>query len=138
MYMVRWNPFHELDGVERRMRRLFDDLGIVAAPLPAADAYETESEYVLELEVPGFAKDELAVEVTDHTLVVKGARAETEEKVDDRTFHVHERLAHEFERRFRLPLLTSEGRVTADFDAGVLTVRAEKVAVPTPQKVPIG
>jgi HSP20 family protein len=138
MNLVLWNPLQELDTVERRMRRLFDDLGFPAAPLPAADAYETDGEYVFELEVPGYAKEELAVEVVDHTLVVKGARTEEREKADEaKEFRLRERLAHRFERRFALPSSPSAG-VTADFDAGVLTVRAPKTASAMPHKVEIG
>ena len=51
--LVKWNPFRELDLMERRVRRMFEDVGFAPAPLPAADVYETESEFVLELEVPG-------------------------------------------------------------------------------------
>jgi HSP20 family protein len=137
MNLSPWNPLQELDVVERRMRRLFDDLGFPAAPLPAADAYETEGEYVFELEVPGYAREELAVEVVDHTLVVKGARTDEKERADEaKAFRLRERLAHRFERRFELPASPSSG-VTADFDAGVLTVRAPKSASAKPHRVEI-
>ena len=41
MAIVKWAPFSELDSVERRMRRLVDELGFAQSPLPSADAYET-------------------------------------------------------------------------------------------------
>ena len=40
--------------------------------LPATDIYETEDEYVVELEVPGYEEKELTIEVFDHMLTVKG------------------------------------------------------------------
>lgn len=136
MQLVRWNPFQELDVMERRMRRLFDEAGIVPAPLPAADVYETAGEYVLELEVPGFDEKELAIEVSDHTLTIKGERAEEKEE-KGKTFRLQERLAKQFERRFELPAEAETGKVAADFKAGVLTVHAPKAKTSEPHTVEI-
>ena len=41
MAIVKWEPWTDLDLMERRMRRFFDVAGFVPAPLPAADVYET-------------------------------------------------------------------------------------------------
>src|SRR5580765_1482076 len=100
--LVKWSPFRELDLMERRMRRLLDDVGFVPALLPAVDVYETEDEFVLELEVPGYEEKELTIEAFDHTVAITGARQQVEEKAD-KVFRVHERLEKHFERRFELP-----------------------------------
>ena len=136
MNLMRWSPFPELDAMERRMRRAFEEIGIAPAPLPAADVFETEGEYVFELEVPGFTKQELAVEVSNHTLTVKGERAEFTEE-EGKTYRLHERLAQHFERRFELPSAADTEQVTADFSAGILTVHAAKEATAKPRKVGI-
>ena len=102
--LVKWTPFRELDLMERRMRRMLEDVGFGPITMPAADIYETPTEFVVELEVPGFEEQELKLEVTDHTLTVTGeAQAETK-KEDEKTFILHERLARAFERRFQLPV----------------------------------
>jgi HSP20 family molecular chaperone IbpA len=44
------------------MRRLFEDVGVLPALAPAADVYETDGEFVVELEVPGFYAKELEIE----------------------------------------------------------------------------
>ena len=136
MSVMRWNPFQDLDAMERRMRRFFDDVGINAAPLPAADVYETEGEYVLELEVPGFDKKELAGETSDHTLTVTGKRTELKDE-QVKTFRLHERLAQQFERRFVLPPDADTAKLAAEFEAGVLTVRAQKDTAAKPRHVEI-
>ena len=134
--LVRWNPFEELDVVERRMRRMLEDIVGGAGALPAADVYETEGEYVFEIEAPGFEEKELTVEVSDHTLMVKGEKtAEKQEK--DKTFRLHERLEKTFERRFELPE-ADPGKVDAKYGNGVLTIRIPKTAPAKPQKVEIG
>ena len=136
MQLVRWNPFHELDAMERRMRRLFDEAGVSQAPLPSVDIYETAGEYVLELEVPGFEEKQLSVEVSDHMLTVKGERTEETEE-EGKSFRLQERLATQFERRFELPAEADTAAVAADFKTGILTVHAPKAKRAEPRAVSI-
>ena len=134
--LVRWTPFRDFDLMERRMRRFFDDVGFAPAPLPAADVYETPQEFVVELEVPGFAERDLTLEVTDHTLVVKGeVKEEKDEK--EKTFLLHERLERTFERRFSLPEQADTEKVKATFKEGVLELHAPRIAAATPRKITI-
>jgi HSP20 family protein len=137
METVKWSPFRELDAVERRMRRLFEGTGFAPTLLPAADVYETDDEYVVELEVPGFEEKELTIEVTDHTVQVKAERAETKEE-REKTYHLQERLERSFERRFQLPAEADTGKVKAEFAKGVLAIHAPKMAAAKPRKVSIG
>jgi HSP20 family protein len=116
---------------------MFDDLSL-APPfaLPATDVYETEGEYVYEFEVPGFEEKELTVELTDHTLTIKGERLEEKEK-KEKTFRLHERLSRSFERSFELPLGADTTKLDAGFAKGVLTVHAPKAKAEKPRKVKI-
>ena len=135
--LVRWTPFRDFDLMERRMRRFFDDVGFVPAQLPAADVYETPQEFVIELEVPGFAEKDIGLEVTDHTLVIKGEVKEAKEE-KEKTFLLHERLERTFERRFFLPELADTEKVTATFKEGVLELHAPKIAAAKPRRITIG
>lgn len=134
--LVRWTPFRELDLMERRMRRMLEDVGFGPITMPAADIYETPEEFVVELEVPGFEEKDLGLEVTDHTLTVKGeAKAETEKK--DKTFLLHERLEHAFERRFQLPEDADTEKLVASFKSGVLEIHAPKAPEAKARKIEI-
>lgn len=137
MAVVKHTPWAELDTMERRMRRFFDQLGFVPAPMPAADIYETDDKYVVELEVPGYAQKDLDIALTDHTLVVKGA-LETEKEEKEKTFRLHERLEKSFERRFQIPQEVDLERFAAEFDKGVLKVSAPKTLEAAPRKIEIG
>lgn len=130
------SPFMELDSMERRMRRMFEEIGFAPALAPAADVYETGDEFVVELEVPGYEETELSVEVSDHTLAIKGAHAKTEEE-ETREFALHERLEREFERRFVLPREADTEHVKAVFTNGVLAVHTEKLQAVKPKKIAI-
>jgi HSP20 family protein len=136
MAIVRWMPFQELDSMERQLRRAFEEIGFAPTLAPAADVYETDDEFIVELEVPGYEEKELAIEVSDHTLRIKGERTETtrEEKKD---FRLRERLERHFERRFGLPADADSEHLKATFGKGVLKVHAPKVQTAKPRKVEI-
>jgi HSP20 family protein len=135
--LVQWSPFRELDLMERRMRRVLDDVGFAPALLPAVDVYETEDEFVLELEVPGYEEKELTVEAFDNTVAIAGERSEVEEK-SDKVFRLHERLEKHFERRFQLPPEVDTKHLKAVFENGVLEVHAPKSPQVKPRKIAIG
>src|SRR3990170_7475499 len=116
---------------------MLEDTGFGVPFAPAADVYETKDEFVVELEVPGFAESELSVDAFDHTVVVKGTRAEQKD-VADRRFRLHERLEREFERRFELPPEADTDKLEAVFERGVLELHAPKTPEATPRKIPIG
>lgn len=136
MAVVKWTPFREFDTMERQLRRFFGDFGLAPGFIPAADFYETDEEFVIELEVPGYAEKELGVETFDHTLVVKGERTEAKEK-EEKTFRLRERLEKEFERRFMLPAEADTKHLKAKFHDGVLEVHAPKLAISKPHRVEI-
>lgn len=135
--MLKWSPFQDLDSIERRMRRMFEEGGFAPTLLPAADIYETEDEFVVEVEVPGYEETELGIEVSDHQLTIKGERKETKEKTE-KSFRLHERLEREFERRFQLPAEADTKAVKADFEKGVLEIHAPKLQATKPRKIALG
>ena len=136
MTIVRWTPFTELDSMERRMRRLFEEIGFAPGLAPAADVYETADEFVVEVEAPGFDEKELSIEVSDHTLAIKGSHSGAKEE-KQRAFALHERLEREFERRFILPRQADTEHVKAVFSKGVLEVHAQKLPAAKAKQVAI-
>jgi HSP20 family protein len=134
--LVRWAPRMELDATERLLQRLFNTVGSAPGPLPATDVYETADEIVVEVEVPGYEERELTVEVTDHVLAIKGRRTTTDEE-KGKEFRLHERLEHEFERRFALPTSADTSGLKATFGKGILEVRTPKAKDAGTTQVPI-
>jgi HSP20 family protein len=134
--LIKWAPFQDFDVIDRRMRRMLEGFGVAPAPLPAADLYETEKELIVELDVPGYEEKELVLEVTDHTLTVKGERLEEKEE-KQKTFYLHERLEKHFERSFTLPVEADIDKMQATFGVGVLKVHVPKVEAAKPRKIEI-
>lgn len=77
------------------------------------------------------------MEVSDHTLTIKGARSETKDE-SEKSFRFHERLEREFERRFPLPETADPERLKARVERGFIEVRASKVKTAKSRRVPIG
>jgi len=137
MTIYTWMPLRELDSMERRMRHFFEEAGFASPLVPAADVYETDDAFVVELEVPGYAEKELDIEVSDHTLTVKGEQTEAKQE-KEKDFRLHERLEKHFERRFELPPEADTEHLRAVFEKGVLEVHAPKSPEAKPRKIPIG
>jgi HSP20 family protein len=136
--LTKWSPFRELDWMDRPTSRFFQGFPFASVVFPSADFYETKDEFILELEVPGFDEKQLGIEMSDHTLTVKGERMDTkEEKEKEKFFRLHERFGGEFERRFTLPSEADMEHVKASFSNGVLHVYAPKLAISKPYKVAI-
>ena len=134
--LEKWAPLPDLDVVERRFRRFFEDVGVAPSITPAANIYDSGGELVVELDVPGFDERDLSVAVTDHTLAISGTRrSETAE--DEKKLRLRERLEAHFERRFQLPIEVDTEHVTAEYGKGVLTLHVPRLAAAKPRNVKI-
>ena len=91
----------------------------------AIDLVERDDEFVVTVDLPGFEREEVDVQVTDHTLRIE---AEHEEVTDeDRMegegrFIRHERRHESTRRSIRLPDAVDTANVSARMKNGVLTI----------------
>ena len=139
-----WDPFAvtaEFDRYFDVMRRNMENLVFPAwntlAPralpllgevaLPRADLRDEGQAYLASFEVPGFAREDLDIEVTPERLeiVAKRERSDEREAVDE-DFLARERTYREMRRTFEFPEGVLPDKVSAELKDGVLTVRAPK------------
>jgi len=108
----------------------------LAPVLPSDSSVEQSAkEYVVHLSVPGFAQEELQVEIAGRFVTVRGDQTQT--SIDNCPFRLHERL----EERFQLPPDVNADGITATFAHGTLELRAPRVngsGLRRPRLVPIG
>jgi HSP20 family protein len=110
--------------------RLFDEMFNrpelrVAPGGPEADFYETENEFVLEMDLPGFTGEDVDVTVEKGVLSITGERSiERDEEKGD--YHLRERAWGKVSRSFSIPHTIEGNKVNADFLKGVLTVTLPK------------
>lgn len=120
---------------------LFDDLvGRTSAGWtgwnPSADLFENDDAYVLEMELPGFSRDDIELTVERNVLTVSGQRS-AEEEIENVTYHLRERGTARFSRSFALPRSMDTEGVEARFDNGVLTVTLPKAAEARPKRIEV-
>lgn len=107
--------------------------------VPELDAWETESEYVVQLDLPGVAAESVDINFERNTLSIRGERQQSiraAEKGETRVFFA-ERDWGTFTRSLRFPQHVAGDGISANFDAGVLTVRIPKTEAAKPRKIPV-
>ena len=120
--------------------RLFDRMwstGLFGAPprayeamwSPSLDFSENEKEYIVRLEAPGIAKEDLDVNLDGQNLAISGRRDfEKEEKTEE--YFWREREAGRFVRTVQLPSAVDKSKIAASYQDGIMTIRLPK-AEPT-------
>ncbi len=132
-----WDPFSEFRRLSEEMNRLMDQtFGSLAAGVftPAADIEETDDAYIVEVEVPGVAKDDIDVEVQGRRVVISGERKERERKGVLRS---RSRTVGRFRYEALLPGEIVEDDVSADLGDGVLTVTLPKSERERPRRIKV-
>jgi len=130
---LRPDPLKELLDLQERMNRLFDQTlsrerldepGFTPSWVPVADVFETPLGYVLEIELPGLLREEVAIEVRGDKLTLRGER----QPVGGRSaaFHRLERRYGPFARTFRFAEAIDAENVKADLLDGLLRVEAPR------------
>ena len=130
MTIVRWDSLRHLAAQQERMNRMLE--GFNSGPqedlargswVPAVDIYSNgQHELVLKAELPDMKQEEIELTVEDNTLTLRGER-KFDVEVTQEQFHRIERSYGPFARTFALPPTVDAGRVSAEYKAGVLTVR---------------
>lgn len=136
-----WRPFSEMARWESEVERMFDDfLGKRLRPFwderwwptrttgistPPVDLYEGKDELVAKVELPGIARDDIQINITDNRLTIKGEKKkETEVKEED--YHRSERYFGSFIRSIELPGDVQAEKTRASFSNGVLEIHLPK------------
>ncbi|HET6978056.1 MAG TPA: Hsp20/alpha crystallin family protein [Pyrinomonadaceae bacterium] len=141
----QWNPLQDLMVLQDRMNRLFEDATQRRTQAektgddferadwtPAADIYETESNYLIAMDLPGIDRQALEIDVDDNRLVVRGTRPISESKQ-----HRAERPRGKFLRTFSVPGSVEQGRIAAEYKDGVLQIQLPKRGEQKSKKIDI-
>ncbi|MGY1722600.1 Hsp20/alpha crystallin family protein [Blastococcus sp. SYSU DS0533] len=132
----RWDPFRELDDLYDRLAKVWDaaPLGALDRWVPSADLEETDDAYVVELELPGLARDDVDVRLDDRVLTVSG---EIRERKRTGILHRRARKVGKFRYAVTLPAEVDDEHAEASLRDGVLTVRVAKPAQSRRRRIPI-
>lgn len=93
--------------------------------LSPVDVYQTDDEVVVKAEMPGLAKEDIDVSLTDSRLTIKGEK-KREEKIEEENYHRSERSFGMISRTIDLPCECKTEQAKAKMTNGVLEVRIPK------------
>lgn len=106
-----------------------------AKNLMKTDVRETEGSYELDIDLPGFKKDEITVEVKNGCLNISAAKGlDKEEKDKDGKYIRQERYAGSCSRSFYIGNEVDPAAVTAKFENGILQISVPKASRQLPAK----
>ncbi len=105
----------------------------VGAPVggqPRVDLYEDKENFHFRAELPGLKREDIQVEAGDGVLTISGTRRSFSENGKD------ERKT-EFSRSVSVPARIEEGRITARYADGILTVTLPKAEEIKPKRIAV-
>ena len=120
-------PFYGYaDKAENRAEKKL--YGHHANNLMKTDIKELDNGYELEIDLPGFKKDEVQVELRDGYLVVSAEKGLDEDEKDKKSgkYLRRERYAGSCQRSYYVGKDTTEDDIKAHFEHGMLTVTVAK------------
>lgn len=131
--LMRTDPFRELD---RLTQQFFGSTGTFSRPAAMPmDAYRTDSQFVVEFDLPGVRPESIQLDVERNVLTVQAQRHTA---TDDTTeYQVAERPRGTFSRQLFLGDTLDTDHIEASYDAGVLTLRVPLAEEAKPRRIAI-
>ena len=133
MTIVRYNPWREIDSLQRQFNRMFDNALTPDSTanfgnfskVPAAELTENKDDLVLKLEVPGMKPANINIEATAKSIFVSGDRKfEVTSEEEGKT--QSEFRYGSFQRVIPLPVKIQNTEVKAEYKDGILHLTLPK------------
>ena len=109
---------------------------------PATNIFETDTDFRLELLLPGFKKEDAQLNYHENILTVKVELPEdNEEKHDEFKYERREFGVYSFERKFKVPKTVDAEKINARFENGILELtlpKKEEAKAKPPVEIKIG
>ena len=139
-FLPELDPVSGLLTLQRELERAFQSPFGGSGPsgrgvFPPVNVFQDTDAFVLKVEVPGIAPEQLSIEGQGRTLTISGKRdLPAPEKG---AFHRRERSGGQFSRSLQLPDDLDVSRAEASCRLGVLTVRVPKKEETKPRQISI-
>ncbi|BAZ10333.1 heat shock protein Hsp20 [Calothrix sp. NIES-4071] len=124
MMLKRYNPWQELNALQRQMNSLFESYQ-PTAKAPAVELQETDEALLLKLELPGVEAKDVEIQVAEKAVSISAERkSETKTEADGKVRS--EFYYGKFQRVIPLPARIQNTEVKADFKDGILNLTLPK------------
>lgn len=119
--LKKWDPFREI------INKFFEDeFPFSYSPRLAVDIYETDKDVVVEMQVPGYKKEDLKISITDDYLRIEGKASEEKEE-KNKNYWRKEIRRGAFAQVIPLPVEVDTKNGKASFQDGILKIVLPKV-----------
>jgi len=129
--MKRYLPerFNETNSLFDAFDSLFKHVFFDETKDMRTDIKETENGYSLDIEMPGFKKENLSVSLEDGYLTVSGTKRVDK---DDKTKYLRKEISESFQRSYYVGKDVTEESIKAKYADGILSLDVPKS---TPKKI---
>lgn len=100
------------------------------------DIYKQDNAYFLELDLPGFKKEEISIDFKEDVLTIEAKHVEEEKSEDNKEYIYQSRRSKDVRRQIRFSGIDVD-KVEASFESGVLkmTLPLEEEVVPETKQI---
>jgi len=104
--------------------------------VPSVNIRENEKDYVLELVIPGFKKEDFNIEI-DNDILTISSEVKNNEETKENNYTRREFSVSSFKRAFTLPDTVNVDAINAAYEGGILTMTLPKreEALPKPKRL---
>lgn len=114
-------PYREIENVDKRL------YGKNAGHIMKTDVHESDEDYELEMDLPGFKKEQINIKLEDGYLTITAAKGQEKEKKDRHGKMIRqERYSGTMQRSFYVGDQVKTEDVKARFEDGVLRLTVPK------------
>lgn len=108
-------------------RMFFDDMlsDLSAEKNMKCDIYEKDNKIIVEMDVPGYKKEDIKVECNKGNIVIRAINTEKDEE-NKKYLHRERKVYEKMERSFHFDDI-DEDSIKAEFKDGILTITVQKV-----------
>ncbi len=138
MNLIRYSPnaLDLLDNVSSWFDDMFTEPVFGRSGVPAVDIKETDSEYLMEVELPGLSEKDVEVKLDNNLLTISSAKEEKKEEKKN-GYIMRERKSSSFARSFVLPEGIDREKISAQFKDGVLNLAFPKTPAAKPKMIEV-
>lgn len=144
MTLQRWEPFSELQRIDRAMDEMWNRFFRFPRPFEGfrgewpipLDVYQTKDHVVVKASIPGVKPEDVDLTIEGNTLTVK-AETKAERKVDEAGYLLQEHRYGSFSRCVTLPEGLDTDKAEATYEHGVLTVTFPKLEETKPKSLKV-
>ncbi len=134
--LMRTDPFRDLDRLTQQLFGGASGTWSRPSAMPM-DAYREGDAYVIALDLPGVDPDAIDIDVERNMLTVRAERRPVP-KGDEVQMELSERPLGVFSRQVMLADTLDTEHISADYEAGVLTLRIPIAERAKPRKISVG